>query len=504
MNLSSYFCIFWITKDNYYMKNLAIILTITSCLLCISCSEYLEEDLSGQITSDSGALNNESGLTAALAGAYKPLSFTWNSGLGNASTQAVLMGSDDLTTHKASNKADFREFDQFKVSQQNGRLPFVWSGAYKSIQGCNNIIANYEEASGDQTVINQIAGEAFFLRAYNYFWIVRLWGAAPLVLETHIFNEEVLSISNSSIQELYDQIIVDLEMAMNLMGNEKPQPGRANRGTAQAVLAEVYLQMAGWPVNDESKYALAASTAKDLIDNEATYNFGLLDNFADLWDHTNDGHQEEVFALNFWAGDWFNGNAVYGLPARPSDEGGWDDYFTEITFFEEFPDRVSKEITFQTELEDGTPWQEFSTGRPYFRKLQGPDPNWLNAISLPLERMAEVYFIFAEAQVVSTGNTSDTEALEAVNKIVRRSHGLPINTPDASVDYTALTQDQIIQEKAWEFAGEYSRWFDLVRLQKVEEMAEKKHPDDLQPLGPITYFLPLPASETLANPNLNN
>ena len=70
------------------------------------------------------------------------------------------------------------------------------------------------------------------------------------------------------------------------------------------------------------------------------------------------------------------------------------------------------------------------------------------------------------------------------------------------MDWTSASQDEIVQEKVWEFAGEYSRWFDLVRLQKVEEVVAKKHPDDLQPLGAIQYFLPLPASETLANPNL--
>lgn len=484
---------------------LLLMMPLTVAFLTTSCSDFLEEDLSNQITSESGALSNESGLLAALAGSYKPLSKTWNSGLGNSSTQAILMGSDDLTTHKAANKADFREFDQFKVSQQNGRLPFVWSGAYKSIQGCNNIIANYEKATGNQEVINQIAGEAFFLRAYNYFWIVRLWGKAPLVLETHVFTEEILTISSSTEAEIYAQIIADLTMAQQMMGNTKPEPGRASVGTAKAVLAEVYLNMAGWPLNDESKYALAASTAKEVIDNEALYGFGLMENFADLWPNAtsnNDGNSEEVFALNFWAGDWYNGNAAYGLPARPADEGGWDDYFTELTFFNEFPEGLRKEITFDTELDDGTPWQSFATGRPYFEKLQGPKADWQNALSLPLERLAETYFVFAEAQVMATGNTSDAAALEAVNKIVRRANGLPINTPDASVDWTSATQDQIIQEKAWEFAGEFCRWFDLVRLQKVEEVVAKKDPDDLQPLGPIQYYLPLPASETLANPNL--
>jgi starch-binding outer membrane protein, SusD/RagB family len=487
------------------MKNILIALTFIFSIT--SCSDFLEEDLSGQITSESGALSNESGLTAALAGAYKPLTYTWNSGLGNSSTQAILMGGDDLTTHKASNKADFREFDQFKVAQQNGRLPFVWSGAYKSIQGANNIIANYENATGDPAVIQQIGGEAFFLRAYNYFWIVRLWGEAPLVLETQVFDESILSVEKSSVADIYAQIIADFTMAESLLNNTKPQPGRACKGTAKAMLAEVYLQMAGWPLNDQSKYAMAASKAKEVIDNEATYGFGLMDNFADLWDSSNDGNKEEVFALNFWAGDWYNGNAVYGSPARPGEQDGWDDYFSEITFFEEFPEGPRKDATFMTEVtKEGVtiPWQQFATARPYFEKLQGPENNWLNAISLPLERMAELYLIYAEAQIMATGNNSDASALEAVNKIVRRSQGLPINTPNASVDWTSATQDQIVQEKAWEFAAEYCRWFDLVRLQMVEEVNAKKNPADLQPLGPVQYYVPLPASETLANPNLGN
>ncbi|KPL12053.1 MAG: hypothetical protein AMS26_18840 [Bacteroides sp. SM23_62] len=490
------------------MKNIALILVLG--LLAGSCSDFLEEDLSTQITSESGALSNASGLTAALAGAYKPLTWTWISGLGNASTQAILMGSDDLTTHKASNKADFRQFDQFKVSNTNGRLPFVWNGAYKSIQGCNNIIANYENATGDQALINQIAGEAYFLRAYNYFWIVRLWGEAPLVLDTHIFTEDILSITKSTVAEIYNQIIMDLQMAEGLLADKKPQPGRAGLGTAKACLAEVYLQMAGWPTNDASKYALAASKAREVIDNEATYGFGLMDDFADLWPNdsiNNDGNKEEVFALNFWAGQWYNGNAAYGSAARPGDDQQWDDYFSELTFFYEFPDGYRKDITFQTELireTDTLTWQEFATGRPYYKKLQGPNPDWLNAISMPLERMAEVYLIYAEAQVMASENTADASALEAVNKIVRRGAGLDPNTPAPGVDWTSASQDQIVQEKAWEFAGEYCRWFDLVRLQKVEEVVAKKDPEDLQPLGPITYFLPLPASETLANPNLGD
>ena len=485
------------------MKNISFFSILF--LIVSSCSDFLKEDLSTQITSESGALNNEAGLTAALAGTYRPLAATWMSGLGNASTQAILMGGDDLTTHKASNKADFREFDQYKIAQQNGRLPFVWSGAYKSIQGSNNIVANYEKATGDAATIKQIAGDAYFLRAYNYFWIVRLWGKAPLVLNTQTFDEAILSINSSSELEIYTQIISDLQMAETLLGDKKLKPGRACKGSAKAVLAQVYLQMAGWPLKDNSKYAMAASKAKEVIDNEATYGFGLMTNFIDLWPSetiNNDGNKEEVFALNFWGADWYNGNAVYGSPARPGDESGWDDYFSEITFFKEFPEQVRKDVTFQTVLANGTPWTEFQTKHPYYKKLQGNKNDWQNGLSLPLVRMAEVYLIYAEAQIKASGNTSDASALEALNKIVRRANGLPLNTP-AAVDYKSATQKQVVQEKAWEFAGEYCRWFDLVRLEMVAEVVAKKDKDDLQPLGSTTvYYLPLPATETAANPDL--
>ncbi|WP_276501728.1 galactokinase family protein [Terrimonas pollutisoli] len=71
-------------------------------------------------------------------------------------------------------------------------------------------------------------------------------------------------------------------------------------------------------------------------------------------------------------------------------------------------------------------------------------------------------------------------------------------TPDAFAD-------AVVQERAWEFAGEYTRWFDLVRLEKVEAANANKHADDLKPVGSITkanYWLPIPYADALLNPNL--
>lgn len=226
------------------MKKISFFL-ILILVMSNSCDKFYEEDLSSLITSESGALNSISGLTAALAGAYKPLAAGFGGGLSSAHMAAILMGSDDLTTHKASNKQPFREFDQFNVANNNGRLNATWNGCYKTIQQCNNILANYQNATGDPAVINQIAGEAYFLRAYSYFWLVRLHGDIPLMLDTHIWNPDNLKVSRTPKETIYAQIIDDLQKAEPLMADKKLGSGRAGRGTVKAILAEVYLQMTG-------------------------------------------------------------------------------------------------------------------------------------------------------------------------------------------------------------------------------------------------------------------
>lgn len=486
---------------------------IFAIALFSACSDFLDEDTTSIMSSDNEVMKTETGISSALVGMYKPLSFTWTSGLANTSTQGVCMGADDLTTHKAANKADFREFDQFNVTDINYRLQFIWDGAYKSIQGANLIIDNYQDATGDQNVIKQIAGEAYFLRAYNYFWIARLWEKAPLLLHSQSFDFELLTINSSSQVDIYNQIISDCDAAIATMTSDmRLQPGRAGKGSAIALKADALLHMAGYPLKQTDKYAEAATVAKELIDNKAKYGLNLMDDFADLWKAANNGNSEEVFALTFLGTtDNWNGNALYGSANRAGDEGGWDDIMCELTYFNNYPTQYRKDVTFTTSLDltingviTTVPWQQFATGRPCFKKFAGEANNWYLSQSLPLERFAKIYFIYAEAEFMSGGD--NTAALEAVNTLVRRAYNESLYTP-GSHDYTIdkLTQNLILQEKAWEFAGEWVRWFDLVRTEKVEEANATKDPDDIQTIGVITksdYFMPLPATETQVNANL--
>ena len=384
------------------------------------CKKALEEDPRGQVVGSS-ALSTVEGLDAALTGAYKPLGNTWTSGYMTAAIDGVLMGSDDLTTHPASNKSSFREFDQFNVSPMNDRMAQIWNGCYKSIQGANNIINNYQNTVGDADRIKQIAGEAYFLRALDYFWLTRLWGDIPLI-KSEIYSPEILSLTKSTPADIYTLIESDLAQAESFMQDKKTEAGRASKGGAKALLAEVYLTEGGWPTNNAGKYALAAAKAKEVIDNKAVFGFDLSTDLATLWSNLSSGtnNAEEVFALHACGScNWFNSNAVFGNACMASEENGWDDYFTEVNFFNTFPAGVRKNVTFQTTITkpDGTTisWQNTSVRHPYYAKFRvnSGEAIWQTSATLPLMRYAQVLLIYAEAQARSD-NSANAQAYDFV------------------------------------------------------------------------------------------
>jgi hypothetical protein len=470
-----------------------------------SCSKNLEENPKGQLVGNE-ALKTVPGLQTALLGAYQPLKNGYTSGFGTAAIVAVVMGSDDLTTHPASNKQELREMDQFAVSNTNGRLSVIWLGCYKSIKNTNNIIANYKNTIGDQTKINQIAGEAYFLRAFSYYWLVRLWNNIPVITSAD-YSTTLLSVAKSAPAEVYKLIESDLKQAEILLPNTKPQPGRPNAGSAKALLADVYLTQGGYPINDNTKYALAAAKAKEVIDNKALYGFDLVPDLATLWSgkESSIGTKEGVFELEFAVSG--NANSVYGKSCMPTDEGGWDDYYSEITFFNNFPAGKRKNVTFHTTINSSTgpiPWQNGSTKHPYYEKFRvnTPTPGSLvsnSSLSIPLIRYAHVLLIYAEAQARADG-LPNIAAYTALNQIRDRA-GLSILNSMPTSDFI----NAVVNERAWEFAGEYTRWFDLVRLQLIETANSVKNTDDLKPLNAITkanYFLPIPNVDLGLNPNL--
>lgn len=470
-------------------------------LIMTGCSKALEENPRGLVIGSEG-LSSQAGLEAALTGTYGSLMVPWESGFTTVSQIAMCMGADDLTTHPGSNKEEFREFDRFNVSSLNSRMTPIWRGCYKAIQSTNNIINNYTAVTdGNEATVHAIVGEAYFLRALCYYWLTRYWGEVPLLL-TEKYSSDQLTMQKSTPAEIYKQIEADLLKAEEWVPNTKRDPGRPNKGSVKALLADVYLTEAGWPLKDQSKYALAAAKAKEVIDNKAAYNFDLYqDGFLKIFAG---GTVEDVFTL-FTRGQWSTYNSFYGLSTMPENEGGWSDFFPELNFFNSFPAGSRKDATFSTSFVVGgetIPWQEVTTHHPYYKKFtiqSGKKDTYMSNNPVVMIRYAHVLLIYAEAQARSAAAPS-SEAYAAINAVRLRA-GLGELTPGLN---SAAFADAVVDERAWEFAGEWCRWFDLVRLEKVEAANASKDPGDLEP-GPITkekYWLPVPGADAQVNPNL--
>lgn len=482
------------------------ILFLLAAVSLESCSKFLNEDPKGQIVGDN-AINDVNGLDAALTGAYKGIARTWKEGFLNSSTQAFSMGGDDLTTITGGNKADLRAFDQFDVTSANPHLGYIWNGCYKTIQGANNVIANSGKVTGDQSMITEITGEAYFLRGFSYYWLTRGFGNVPLITQVaDAITPELLNIEKSDPKTIYALIEADLQQAETMLADNKRDPGRPNKGSAKALLADVYLTEAGWPIKDASKLSLAAAKAKEVIDNKAAYSFDLVD-LNQLWagNETAIGTKEEVFALHTNENYGGSNNAFTGAATIPNEEGGWEDYESEINFFNNYPEGKRKDITFHTIFTkgDGTqvPWQNSVSGHPYYGKFRIADnTHYFSSMPVHMMRYAHVLLIYAEAQARADG-TPSADAYTAINAVRERAGLADLSNMSAN-DFI----DAVVNERAWEFAGEgTTRWFDLLRLEKVEEVNTNKSPADLQPIGTITkddYWFPVPLTDASINPNL--
>lgn len=478
-------------------------------LLGTGCSDFLEEDLRGRIVGES-VLTSQAGLESALTGAYRGWANCWSYGFNNGWATEMTLGGDDLTCPMGTGNT--QEYDRYDVRTTNTSSPTVYWGCYKAIQGANNIILNYENTQGDQSIINQIAGEAYFIRASSYFWLVRCFGQLPLIT-TADFTTELLSVGTASIQEVYDLIENDLGKAETMLPDKKRDDGRPNIGSAKALLAEVYLHEAGWPLKKQDRYAMAAAKAKEVIDNRGLYGYDLVATYDELYenDETKSGiNAEDIFVIpcNKNAGNTIN--AMYGFWAYPGELGGWDVVFSELTFFNEFPDGPRKDATFATKVttQEGVEltWQQLKHKRPYYKKLMKNEnaPNYYNyASSIPMRmlRYTQTVLTYAEAKARSGG--PDALAYECLNAIRERAE---LST------YSGLSADEfaakVVDERAWELCGERVRWFDLVRLEILEEVNKKRDPEDIDRMSSDAwenhYLFPLPQHDLLLNPNIKN
>jgi starch-binding outer membrane protein, SusD/RagB family len=428
-----------------------------------------------------------------------------------------------------------------------------WGGLYKTIISANNILIQFSNISSLDKPTGEIIAEVYFLRAYCYFRLTRLFGQIPLIDNIDIdYN-----IASSSYSEVYQFIEKDLQTAINYLPKTNAEARipfvTSHRGAAKAVLAEVYLHWAGYPTKDAGKYISSANMAKEVIDSSMIFGFKLMDDYAFVWDSNHFYNEESVFSLFYsntanynkysFEGCYFGTVGIYSPEVKHFLEYQFNPnirlYFpqVEINFYNNYPKNYRRDVTFfnnkfillyyknvdeyvgfyyyynSIDLCDSISYRKFYYS-PRLVNYDEIDANYntyyyVGNPKIYIYRYAQTLLTYAEAKARS--GQLDASAYEAVNMIRRRANR--VNLYSASVFdlqaglSTDAFADSVVWERAWELCGEpEGRWFDLVRLEKVEELPNIRNPrEGGPPLYPITkddYFFNKPSSDIILNPNL--
>lgn len=185
-----------------------------------------------------------------------------------ASDEAISGNSEGTVT--TLNKGQY--FDHAVAAYMND-IGDVWARMYACIAITNKMLDKIGSVPAATIFPAQrIEGEMRFLRAMSYFELVKRFGGVPLLLKSYTVNDDV-NLPRSSYDECINQIVSDLDKAVNLLGNDADYGpsnyGRATKGAARALKARTLLYAAS-PLNnttnDKNKWKLAADAAKAVMD----------------------------------------------------------------------------------------------------------------------------------------------------------------------------------------------------------------------------------------------
>lgn len=481
-----------------HLKKTSILIAFLCVMIFNGCEKFLTEDPQGVVELDE---LNESTVESLIVGMYEPLTRSrgrlWESHWG----RTLIL----LEEHAVSRLSDMTDIANYHFNTVPLLFSSGWPTIYESIARANSLLSTLENNQDlDEDVKNEAISEASFVRAFDYFQLVRIYGEVPLRLEPVTDADDVnLPLSEKSVT--YEQIISDLIVAEKYLPPQTDNPGRATLGTAKTMLADVYLAL--------ERFDDARTIAKEIIDDKDVYGYDLITSLDLLYSPTSATNDEDIFSLKFsrvvGQGSFL---AAYAAPlshpevaaVRAFENMGAN---TEAPLLRDWDNNdLRKELNiYNTATIDGELIQIEMAGdytHVYGKHRDQEEPEeTASGVDYYMYRYADVLLIFAEAENKINGPTSD--AYEAVNKVRRRAYGVDMNTANLQADLpSGLSQEKldslIFRERGYEFMFEGKRWYDLKRTGRWETVIPAAGKD-----LPTTLDWPFPTSESLYNDDID-
>jgi len=494
-----------------------------------SCADILETTPKNRYTEET-FWQTEAQADAGLTACYATLRREGIYGGGAWATPLWEETATPNATDYNSASGFFRIAEGIHDGSNAGIINNRWAHAYEGIGRCNTYLAKVPEIPMNEDKKNQGIAEAKFLRALYYSLLINYYGDVPLILDPPV--KEHNSLPRNPKEQVFAQIIKDLDEAAAVLGVTPTQTGRATKGACYALKARQYLY--------HGKFQEAAAAAKQVIDMNQ---YSLFPDYRGLFMPENENNDEVIFDVQYLFPNYCHSfdliRRQYDTSAPLRDlvdaylmnDGSTieaSDLYDPTRYWENRDPRFRMTlvwpgstyrgavVTDRTFAQTGFTFKKYSIydeDNEYNSLIKNSAQSDINYIVL---RYADILLMYAEAKIEL--NQIDESVYEAINAVRTRPtvNMPPIQHTDPSdaANYVAMSdqarlREVLRHERRIEFAGEGYYYMDILRWRIAEDVNN----------GPIythnyteklvrkfnkdrDYLWPVPAYELQENPAL--
>ncbi len=292
----------------FKINPLYILLICAFALSATGCKKWLVEvdnDPSNLAPDDFYTLPGHA--DAAIAAAYAQTRFIGNGAGIFANNFSMLEMPTGTAKTETGQNTDLNNLIGLSYNGDNVFVLNWWTGLYSVIAQANLVLDKVPGIKMDEAKKKRVWAKRSFCGYGHIFALVRLWGDVPLHTETSVLstNDPKVYSDVPSKDSIYMQVISDLKAAEGSGLAWTDAGDRASLGAVKSLLAEVYLTMAGYPINKSEYYKLAADKANEVI---TSGKFNLFANYNSLHDETLENQQEQIFEIQYLGGVANNNN----------------------------------------------------------------------------------------------------------------------------------------------------------------------------------------------------
>ncbi|MBB4080738.1 hypothetical protein GGR28_003373 [Lewinella aquimaris] len=409
-----------------------------------SCEEPLNEEIFSELA-PSTLFTSESGIEAVLNSAY---AYSHRSGFQESWAPYYLQGmtSGEIYGRGGSIESLWTSLITFTWDANHDHILAMWTVYYNGIRDANLVLDNLDNDAFSADFRQRTAAQVHFLRGWNYGELYNLFGPVPLYTSS---TDDPLQ-PRATESEMRAFIENELLQAIEGLPAEPLAYGKATRGAAMGVLTKFYLNTRQWQE--------AADMAKRVMDSG---DYGLVEDYADVFAVANEGNEEMVWALPKSAVSPSTSQGINALLfppdyPRPYPNNGvfaartylYDDF---VNSFGDTDTRRELIVTEYTSTASGEVVVGLGNDQSFPYKYEF-DPNSVGfnaGNDLPMVRYADI--LISRAEALNELNGPSQEAIDLVNMVRQRAGADPLQLAD--YDQSSL-RDAILREREWEF------WFE--------------------------------------------